>query len=99
MAIASGADPTAPIKQTVTDLQAWLNAYVVAAPAIATGVSVPGGPTIAIPPQLAVDFTNVALKGLLVGSAPLDQALGGAFGQFFTTEEQVMLGVPHATAG
>ena len=56
----------------------------------------PGGPTIAIPPQLAVDFTNVALKALVIGSAPLDQALGSAYGQFFATEEQAMLGAQHA---
>ncbi|HJS84272.1 MAG TPA: hypothetical protein VJ779_02300 [Acetobacteraceae bacterium] len=90
-AITSGADPAAPAQQIVTDLQAWLKAYVAASPAIATGVSVPGGPMIALPPQLAVDFTNVALKGVAIGSAPLDQALGGAYGQFFATEEQVML--------
>ena len=80
--------------QTLTDMKQLLAAWV-ANPAIATGFSVPGGPTMAIPGQFVVDVVNAGLKADVIGSASLDQAYGGALTQFFAGEQQVMMGAGH----
>ncbi len=92
--LSNGQDATAAMNQTLTDMKQLLSAWV-ADPAIATGFSVPGGPTMAIPGQFVADVINAGLKADVIGSAPLDQAYGGALTQFFAGAQQVMMGVGH----
>ena len=93
-ALSSGQGVPGATTQTLTDMKQLLAAWV-ANPAIATGFSVPGGPTMAIPGQFVVDVVNAGLKADVIGSASLDQAYGGALTQFFAGEQQVMMGAGH----
>ena len=93
-ALSRGQGVSGATTQTLTDMKQLLAAWV-ANPAIATGFSVPGGPTMAIPGQFVVDVVNAGLKADVIGSASLDQAYGGALTQFFAGEQQVMMGAGH----
>jgi hypothetical protein len=89
-AISGGQDAQPFVAQTVTDMKQLLTSYLAAMPSLAAGVSVPGGPTLAIPAQFATDVVSAGLKALMIG----DRAYAGALNQFFGTEQAVLLTPP-----
>jgi hypothetical protein len=93
-AISGGQDAQPFVAQTVTDMKQLLTSYLAAMPSLAAGVSVPGGPTLAIPAQFATDVVSAGLKALMIGDAGLDRAYAGALNQFFGTEQAVLLTPP-----
>ncbi len=89
-AISSGQGSIGTTKQVITVMKQLLSAYV-ADPNLATGVSIPGGPTLAIPGQFVIDVVNDGLKAISIGNANLDRGYGGAVSQFFNSLPPVLL--------